>query len=153
MQKITPFLWFNFNAQEAVNFYQSVFKTSQILKTTYYGEGAPVPKGTIMTIDFKLNEHEFVAINGGPHYSFSPAISFVINCDTQDEIDHYWDKLSEGGTDMQCGWLTDKFGVTWQVVPSNIVELLYSPDPEKSQRAMNALFQMYKIDIKTLQQA
>ncbi len=119
MQKITPFLWFDGNAEEAANFYVSVFKQSRIVKTVPYSEAGPGPKGSVMVATFELNGQRFIALNGGPQYKFTPAVSFVINCETQDEIDHYWDKLSAGGSTQQCGWLTDKYGVSWQVVPTS----------------------------------
>lgn len=153
MQKITPFLWFDTNAEEAVKFYTSIFKNSKINLTTRYGEGNMLPKGTVMTVEFELNGQEFVALNGGPTYKITPAISFVVNCDTQDEIDYYWEKLSEGGAEVQCGWLTDHFGVSWQIVPSILTELLNPNDTAKSQRVMDALLQMIKIDIETLKRA
>ena len=120
MQKITPFLWFDNNAEEAANFYCTVFKDSKIKKILHYGYGGPMPKGTVLTVNFVINGLEFTALNGGPHYKITPAISFVISCKNQDEIDYYWDKLSDAGEFQQCGWLVDKFGVSWQVVPENI---------------------------------
>jgi len=132
MQKITPFLWFDNHAEQAMNFYLSIFRNSRPLKVVRYGETGPGPKGTVMTASFELDGQEFVALNGGPHFKMTPAISFVVNCATQDEVDHYWDKLSAGGEIQQCGWLTDKFGVTWQVVPTVLSELVSDPDPVKS---------------------
>ncbi len=151
--QITPFLWFDGNAEEAVNFYTSIFKDSKIESINRYGEAGPGPSGTVMTIAFQLLGQDFVALNGGPEYKFSPAISFVVDCKTQQEIDEFWDKLSEGGEKVQCGWLTDKFGLSWQIVPSNLSELFESDDPEKSQRVMKAMLQMEKLDIKALQEA
>jgi predicted 3-demethylubiquinone-9 3-methyltransferase (glyoxalase superfamily) len=153
MQKITPFLWFDGKAEEAANFYTSVFNDSRVVGITRYGDGAPVPKGTVMTARFLLEGQEFVALNGGPHFSFSPAISFVVNCNTQQEVDDYWNKLSDGGEEGQCGWLKDRFGVSWQIVPTVLSALLSSPDADRAQRAMTAMLQMKKIDIALLEQA
>jgi predicted 3-demethylubiquinone-9 3-methyltransferase (glyoxalase superfamily) len=153
MQKITPFLWFDDNAEEAVNFYVSIFKHSKIISLHRYGEAGPGPKGTVMTANFELDGQEFIALNGGPHYKLSPAVSFYVNCETQEEVDELWDKLSAGGQTLQCGWLTDKYGVTWQIIPTILGELLRSKDAEKSQRAMKAMMQMVKIDIARLKQA
>jgi len=159
MQKITPFLWFDNQAEEAVSFYTSIFRNSRIGKITRYGkEGYEIhgrPAGTVMTIEFQLDGQEFVALNGGPPFKFNEAISFVVNCESQQEVDHYWGKLSEGGDEkaQQCGWLKDKYGMSWQVVPKVLSELLSDPDPEKSGRVMNAMLQMKKIDIGRLKQA
>jgi predicted 3-demethylubiquinone-9 3-methyltransferase (glyoxalase superfamily) len=157
MQKITPFLWFDDNAEEAVNFYVSVFKDSEIVSVARYGEaGAEVagrPKGTVMTIAFQLEGQEFVALNGGPVFTFSPAISFVVNCETQEEVDELWEKLSEGGEIQPCGWLRDKYGVSWQIVPTILGEMLQDENAEKSERVVNAMLQMKKIDISGLRQA
>jgi predicted 3-demethylubiquinone-9 3-methyltransferase (glyoxalase superfamily) len=153
MQKITPFLWFDNNAEEAMNFYISVFKDSKILSVTRYGEAGPGPKGSVMTGKFQLEGQEFMALNGGPHFKFTEAISFVVNCETQEEVDEFWEKLVEGGEESQCGWLKDKYGLSWQIVPTILVEMLQDKDPEKSQRVMKAMLQMIKIDIKTLKQA
>ncbi|MCJ7784072.1 MAG: VOC family protein [Desulfobacterales bacterium] len=157
MQKITPFLWFDNQAEEAVNFYTSIFKNSKIKSVSRYGEaGAEAsgrPKGTVMTVTFELEGQEFIALNGGPHFTFSAAISFVVNCETQDEVDKLWEKLSEGGEKGQCGWLKDKYGVSWQIVPTVLGEMLQDKDPMKSEKVMEALLQMGKIDIKTLKQA
>ncbi|MFZ2634537.1 MAG: VOC family protein [Desulfosalsimonadaceae bacterium] len=153
MQKITPFLWFNDQAEEAVNFYTSIFKNSKILNVARYGEAGPGPKGSVMTVVFQLNDQEFIALNGGPLFKFTEAISFVVNCETQEEVDDLWEKLSVGGEKSECGWLKDKYGLSWQIVPTVLGELLSDPDPEKSQRVMKAMLQMKKIDIKTLQQA
>lgn len=153
MQKITPFLWFNDQAEEAVNFYTSIFKNSKILNVARYGEAGPGPKGSVMTVVFQLNDQEFIALNGGPLFKFTEAISFVVNCETQEEVDDLWEKLSVGGEKSECGWLKDKYGLSWQIVPTVLGELLSDPDPEKSQRVMKAMLQMKKIDIKTLKQA
>lgn len=153
IQKITPFLWFDSQAEEAANFYVSVFNNSKILSTSYYGEGAPVPPGTVMTVGFQIEGQQFTALNGGPVFSFTEAISFVVHCKTQEEIDNYWAKLTEGGEESQCGWLKDKFGVSWQIVPNQLIELLNDPDKSKAQRVANAMFQMVKIDIGRLQEA
>ena len=153
MPKISPFLWFDDKAEEAANFYISIFKNSRITSVARYGEAGPGAKGSVMTIAFHLDGQDFVGLNGGPHYAFSPAISFWINCETQEEVDHYWDNLSAGGQALQCGWLTDKFGVTWQVVPSILPKLLQDKDPQKSQRVMKAMLQMVKLDIAALKQA
>jgi predicted 3-demethylubiquinone-9 3-methyltransferase (glyoxalase superfamily) len=153
MQKITPFLWFDDKAEEAANFYVSIFKNSKVLSVTRYGEAGPGPKGKVMTVEFQLEGQEFVALNGGPHFKFTEAISFVVNCETQEEVDEFWAKLSAGGQESQCGWLKDKYGLSWQIVPRVLVELVQDKDPEKSQRVMKAMLQMKKIDIKTLKQA
>jgi predicted 3-demethylubiquinone-9 3-methyltransferase (glyoxalase superfamily) len=159
IQRITPFLWFDHQAEEAARFYTSIFRNSEILTVTRYGdEGAEAsgrPKGTVMTVAFRLDGQEFVALNGGPVFTFTEAISFVVNCETQDEVDHYWEKLSEGGDPkaQQCGWLKDKYGVSWQIVPTVLIELFCGPDPEKSGRVMKAMLQMKKIEIDILEQA
>jgi len=153
MQKITPFLWFDNNAEEAMNFYVSIFKNSKVLKVARYGDAGPGPKGAVMTANFQLDGQEFVALNGGPHFKFTEAISFVVNCETQQEVDEFWKKLSEGGEESRCGWLKDKYGLSWQIVPTILVELLQDKDPEKAKRVMEAMLQMNKIDIKKLKQA
>jgi predicted 3-demethylubiquinone-9 3-methyltransferase (glyoxalase superfamily) len=153
MQKITPFLWFDGKAEEAAKFYTSIFKNSKILGTTRYGEAGPGPKGSVMTVNFQLEGEEFVALNGGPQFTFSPAISFVVHCRTQEEVDEFWDKLSKGGQTQQCGWLQDKYGLSWQIVPDALIELLRDKDQQKSQRVMKAMLQMVKIDIKGLKEA
>ncbi len=153
MQKITPFLWFDGKAEEAMNFYTSIFKNSKIGGVVRYGEAGPGPKGTVMTATFEIEGQAFIALNGGPHFSFTPAISFVVNCQTQEEIDDYWEKLSEGGEKIECGWLKDKFGVSWQIVPNVLGQLLRDKDPNRSQRVMKALMKMKKLDIKVLEQA
>jgi predicted 3-demethylubiquinone-9 3-methyltransferase (glyoxalase superfamily) len=153
MQKITPFLWFDGKAEEAMNFYVSIFENSKVKAVTRYGDTGPGPKGTVMTAAFELDGQEFVALNGGPQFTFSPAISFVVNCETQQELDDFWNKLSAGGKEVQCGWLTDKYGLSWQVVPTILPKLLQDKDPEKSRRVMKAILQMIKIDINALKQA
>jgi predicted 3-demethylubiquinone-9 3-methyltransferase (glyoxalase superfamily) len=153
MQRITPFLWFDNNAEEAMNFYVSVFKNSKVLKVTRYGEAGPGPAGTVMTAEFELDGQEFVGLNGGPRFKFTEAVSFVVNCATQEEVDHYWDKLSEGGEKSRCGWLKDKFGMWWQVVPTVLAELMGDPDPQKARRVMEAMLQMDKIEIEPLKRA
>ena len=153
MPKITPFLWFDGKAEEAMNFYISIFKNSKILSVTRYGEAGPGPKGTVMTAKFELNGQEFVALNGGPQFTFTEAISFVVNCETQQEVDELWEKLSEGGQKSRCGWLKDKYGLSWQVVPTALVEMLQDKDAKKSNRVMQAMLQMNKIEIETLRRA
>jgi len=153
MQKITPFLWFDGKAEEAMNFYASIFKNSKIVDIMRYGEAGPGPKGTVMGGTFQLDGQKFMALNGGPMFTFSPAISFFVNCETQEEVDELWEKLSEGGEKQRCGWLKDKYGVSWQIVPTVLGEMLQDKDPEKSKRVMNAMMQMNKIDIKSLKQA
>jgi predicted 3-demethylubiquinone-9 3-methyltransferase (glyoxalase superfamily) len=157
MQKITPFFWFDDNAEEAANFYTAIFKNSKIGKIARYGEeGEKVagrPKGSVMTVEFELEGQEFVALNGGPHFKFTEAISFVVNCQTQEEVDYYWEKLSVGGKEVQCGWLKDKYGLSWQIVPTVLGELLSDKDAAKSQRVMQAMLKMVKLDIKKLKQA
>jgi predicted 3-demethylubiquinone-9 3-methyltransferase (glyoxalase superfamily) len=153
MQKITPFLWFNDNAEEAMNFYASIFKNSKVGSVSRYGEGGPGPKGSVMSATFSLEGQEFMALNGGPHYKFTPAISLYVNCETQAEVDELWEKLSAGGRKDRCGWLQDKFGLSWQIIPSALPRLLGDKDPAKAQRAMQAMLQMDKIDIKKLEDA
>jgi predicted 3-demethylubiquinone-9 3-methyltransferase (glyoxalase superfamily) len=153
MQKITPFLWFNDNAEEALKFYTSIFDNSKIGAVTRYGDAGPGPKGQLMTASFELNGQEFIALNGGPQFTFTEAVSFVIHCETQKEVDRYWQKLSDGGKTQMCGWLKDKFGLSWQVVPTVLPKLLNDKDPEKSKRVMNAMLKMDKLDIKTLMEA
>lgn len=156
IQRITPFLWFDSQAEEAARFYTSIFNNSKITYITYYGEeGAQAsgrPKGTVMTVAFHLDRQEFVALNGGPMFKFTEAISFVVNCDSQNEIDYYWEKLSEGGDEkaQQCGWLKDKYGVSWQIVPAILGPLVSDPNSDKSSRVMKAMLQMKKIDIEIL---
>ncbi len=157
MQKVTPLLWFDDKAEEAAKFYASIFKNSKIKSVTRYGEegarAAGRPKGSVMTVVFELEGQEFIGLNGGPVFTFSPAISFVVNCKTQKEVDELWEKLSEGGEKGQCGWLKDKYGVSWQIVPTVLGEMLQDKDPKKSRRVMEAMLKMDKIDIETLKQA
>jgi predicted 3-demethylubiquinone-9 3-methyltransferase (glyoxalase superfamily) len=153
MQKITPFLWFDRNAEEAMNFYVSIFKNSKIVHVSRYGEAGPGPKGAVMLGHFEIEGQEFLALNGGPQFSFTQAVSFVVNCDTQQEIDYYWEKLSAGGSEIQCGWLKDKFGLPWQIVPNVLGKLMQDKDPQKTDRVMQALLKMTKLDIKGLQEA
>jgi predicted 3-demethylubiquinone-9 3-methyltransferase (glyoxalase superfamily) len=151
-QKITPFLWFNDNAEEAANLYTSLFADSRILATTRYGSAGPGPEGSVMTVKFQLEGQEFVALNGGPHFTFTEAVSFVVNCDSQQEIDLYWEKLSVGGEKSRCGWVKDKFGLSWQIVPTALTDLV-AGDAERADRVMQALLQMDKLDLATLQRA
>ena len=153
IQIIVPFLWFDTEAEEAVNFYISIFKNAGIEGITYYGDARPEMKGTVMTVDFRLEGQRFVALNGGPEYKFTPAISFFVNCKTQQEVDNLWDKLTEGGEEVACGWLKDRYGVSWQIVPTILLELMQDKDPVKAQRVTEAMFQMKKLDIMTLQEA
>ena len=153
MPKITPFLWFNDNAEEATNFYTSVFKNSKVLKVLRYGDAGPGPKGSVMTTAFELDGQHFVALNGGPHFTFTPAVSFVVNCDDQGEIDRYWNALLEGGSPEQCGWLKDRFGLSWQIVPRALGEMMMSPERAKAKRASDAMMKMVKIDIAALRAA
>lgn len=153
MQKITPFLWFDGNAEEAMKFYTSIFKNSKIRQVHRWGEGGPGPKGTVMSGTFELDGQEFMALNGGPDFTFSEAISFFVKCETQEEVDELWERLSEGGQAQMCGWLKDKFGVTWQIIPTVLEELLHDKDPEKAKRVMEAMLKMKKIDIKLLKEA
>lgn len=154
MQKITPFLWFNDKAEEAAKYYVSLFKNSKIVTVTRYGEdGAKAsgrPQGTVMTVVFQLDGQEFIALNGGPTFTFSPAVSFLVNCETQEEVDRLWGRLSEGGKPVQCGWLTDRYGLSWQIVPTILLKLLQDKDPRKSEKVMKAMLQMVKIDIQGL---
>ena len=153
MQKLSTCLWFDGKAEEAMNFYTSIFKNSKKGKISRYGDGAPLPNGTVMVVTFELLGHEFMALNGGPQFTFSPAISFVVNCETQEEVDEFWEKLSEGGERVQCGWLKDKYGVSWQIVPTILADLMADKDAIKTQRVMQALLQMTKLDIQELKQA
>ena len=153
MQKITPFLWFDGKAEEAMNFYVSVFKNSKVGRVTRYGEAGPGPKGTVMSATFQLDGQEFFALNGGPQYTFTPAISFFVNCETQQEVDELWEKLSAGGRKDRCGWLQDKYGLSWQIIPSVLGKMLGDKDAEKANRVMQAMFKMDKLDIKRLQEA
>jgi predicted 3-demethylubiquinone-9 3-methyltransferase (glyoxalase superfamily) len=153
MQKITPFLWFNDQAEEAMNFYTAIFKNSKIGGVSRYGEGGPGQPGSVMSATFELDGQEFMALNGGPLFTFTEAISFFVNCETQAEVDELWEKLTEGGEESQCGWLKDKYGLSWQIVPTALGELLNDPDAEKARRVMNAMLQMKKIDIAGLRAA
>jgi len=153
MQKITPFLWYDGKAEEAANFYVSIFKNSKMGKISRYGDAGPGPKGSVMSVTFQIEGQEFFALNGGPHFKFTPAISFFVNCETQQEVDDLWEKLSAGGRTDRCGWLQDKFGLSWQIIPTVLGQLLGDKDPERAKRAMQAMLQMTKIDIQKLQQA
>ena len=153
MQKITTFLWFDNNAEEAANYYTSIFKNSKILDVSRYGEVGPGPKGSVMIVKFQLAGQEFVALNGGPQFKFTEAISLMVNCESQQEIDELWRKLTAGGEESQCGWLKDKFGLSWQIVPTELGKLMSAKDPAKANRVMQALLQMKKLDIAKLQQA
>ena len=153
MQKVTPCLWFDTEGEEAARFYTSVFPNSRIVEISRYGSAGPRPEGTVMTVDFELDGQQFVALNGGPQFTFNEAISFQVSCEDQDEVDAYWSKLSEGGEEGPCGWLKDKFGVSWQIVPTALPRLLSDPDREKAQRVMAAMLQMKKIQIDELERA
>ena len=153
MQSITPFLWFDDKAEEAMNFYVSVFKNSKAGSVTRYGEGGPRPAGMVMTAMFELCGQKFMALNGGPEFTFTPAISFFVSCETQEEVDELWEKLTEGGEEVECGWLRDKYGLSWQIVPSCLLEMLGDPDPAAAQRVMSAMLQMKKLDIEGLRRA
>src|ERR1700674_5046669 len=153
MQEITPFLCFDGNAEEAMNFYVSIFKNSKVVSVTRYGEAGPGPKGTVMSATFQLEGQDFYALNGGPQFQFTPAISLFVNCETQQEVDELWEKLSEGGRKDRCGWLQDRYGLSWQVIPTTLGKLLRDKDPEKSNRVMKAMLQMDKIDIQRLKRA
>ncbi len=153
MQKITPFLWFDDKAEEAMKFYVSIFKNSKVGSVTRYGEAGPGPKGTVMSATFQLDRQEFFALNGGPLFKFTEAISFFVNCETQQEVDELWEKLSAGGQKSRCGWLKDKYGLSWQIIPSVLGKLLGDKNAEKAKRVMQAMLEMDKIDIKRLQQA
>jgi predicted 3-demethylubiquinone-9 3-methyltransferase (glyoxalase superfamily) len=153
MQKITPFLWFDGQAEEAMNFYVSIFKNSKVNSVTRYGDAGPGPKGTVMSATFQLEGQDFFALNGGPQFKFTPAISLFVNCETQQEVDELWEKLSAGGRKDRCGWLQDKYGLSWQIIPSALGKLLHDKDPKKANSVMRAMLQMDKIDIQRLQQA
>jgi len=153
MSKITPFLWFDTQAEDAANFYVSVFKNSRIVSVSRYGDAGPGPRGSVMTVSFELDGQPFTALNGGPHFKFTEAISFTVPCATQEEVDHYWSRLVEGGAESQCGWLKDKYGLSWQITPTVLGQLLQDPDRQKSKRVMDAMLKMKKIDIATLQKA
>ena len=152
-QKIVPNLWFDTEAEEAANFYVSVFENSRIVSVAHYTDAGPRPAGEVMTVEWELDGQRFIGINGGPEFKFDEAVSFMISCETQDEIDHYWDKLSEGGSEGPCGWLKDRFGLSWQVVPTGMDELFSHPDKERATRAMAAMLKMSKLDIEALREA
>ena len=153
MQTITPYLWFDDQAEEAMKLYCSIFKDSKIGEVSRYGEGGPGPKGKVMTANFRLLGQDFIALNGGPQFKFNESISFLVNCDSQQEVDELWAKLTDGGEESQCGWLKDRYGLSWQIVPRALPELLNHKDPEKAQRAMQAMLGMKKIDIAALKRA
>ena len=153
MGKLTPCLWFDTEAEEAANFYTSVFPSSRIVGVSHFGKAGPRPEGMVMTVDFELDGQPFVALNGGPEFTFNEAISFQVSCETQDEVDEFWSRLSEGGEEGPCGWLKDRYAVSWQIVPTRLMELISDPDPERSQRAMTAMLGMKKIDVAALEQA
>ena len=153
MPAITPFLWFNDNAEEAANFYVSIFPNSRILGVSRYGDAGPGPKGSVMTVNFELDGRQFTALNGGPRYAFTPAVSLMVPCETQQEVDSYWDRLTAGGKPIQCGWLEDKYGLSWQIVPKELFRLAQDKDPARSQRVMKAMLEMVKLDVARLQQA
>ena len=153
MQRITPFLWFDAQAEEAANYYVSIFRNSRIKRIVRYGEAGPGPEGSVMVAEVELDGQGFVLLNGGPHYKITPAVSFVVNCKDQGEVDDYWSKLTAGGQEIQCGWLVDKFGVSWQVVPTRLTELMLDPDPAKAARVTQAMLRMVKLDIPTLEKA
>jgi len=153
MQKITPFLWFDGNAEEAVNFYTSIFPKSKIVSVSRHGDAGPGPKGTVMVMTFELEGQQFMALNGGPQFKFTPAISLLVRCKTQAEVDRYWDQLSAGGQTIECGWLQDKFGVSWQIVPTVLFEMMTDKDPKKADRVMSAMMEMKKLDIAGLKRA
>ena len=153
MQKITPFLWYDGRAEEAANFYTSIFKNSKVLNVVRNGDAGPGPKGSVMLVTFELEGQRFMELNGGPEYTFSPAISLFVDCETQAEVDELWDKLSAGGSEVQCGWLKDKFGLSWQIIPRALMELMQDKDPVKSQRVFKAMLQMTKIDVEGLKRA
>ena len=153
MHKITPFLWFDDKAEEAAALYTSIFKNSKVGEVTRYGDAGPGPVGSVMSVTFQIEGQEFIAFNGGPHLTFTPAISLFVNCESQAEVDELWEKLCEGGSEEMCGWLKDRFGLSWQIIPAGLVDMLYSQDAEKSRRAMNAMLKMRKIDIAKVKQA
>ncbi|HVO61728.1 MAG TPA: VOC family protein [Terriglobales bacterium] len=152
-QKITPFLWFDRQAEEAAKFYVSIFRNSRIGKVSRYGDAGPGPKGSVMVISFELEGQEFTALNGGPQFKFTPAISLMVHCDTQQQVDEFWEKLSEGGRKDRCGWLQDKYGLSWQIVPTALPRLMSTPDREKANRVMQAMLKMDKLDIAALERA
>jgi predicted 3-demethylubiquinone-9 3-methyltransferase (glyoxalase superfamily) len=153
MQKITPCFWFDDQAEEAARFYTSIFKNSRVGKISRYGEGAPRPKGTVLTVKFRLDGQEFLALNGGPQFKFTEAVSFIVNCETQKEVDRLWEALSEGGEKVQCGWLKDQYGLSWQIVPTILARMMSDPDPRRADRVFQAVMRMKKLDIKELKEA
>ncbi|HWW99909.1 VOC family protein [Collimonas sp.] len=153
MQKISPFLWFDGRAEEAMNFYTSVFKDAKISDVQRYGEAGPGPKGSVISASFQLHGQNFIALNGGPQFSFTPAISFFVNCENQEEVDELWARFSEGGEPQRCGWIKDKFGLSWQIIPTALGRMLQDKDPQKAQRVMQAMMKMVKIDVALLTQA
>jgi predicted 3-demethylubiquinone-9 3-methyltransferase (glyoxalase superfamily) len=153
MQRITPCLWFDHQAEEAARFYVSIVKNSKLGEITHYGEGAPRPKGSVLTVRFQLDGEEFLALNGGPVFKFTEAISLIVNCETQAEVDRMWEELSEGGEKVECGWLKDKYGLSWQIVPTVLAKMLSDPDPARADRVLQAVMQMKKLDIKKLEEA
>ncbi|HLJ91831.1 MAG TPA: VOC family protein [Gemmataceae bacterium] len=153
MQKITPCLWFDGNAEEAARFYSAIFQNAQINKIARYGEGGPRPKGSALAVEFQLDGQEFLALNGGPQFTFTEAISFIVNCETQEEVDRMWAKLSEGGEEVQCGWVKDKYGISWQIVPTILGKMMADPDPARAARVLQAMMQMKKLNINELRKA
>ena len=153
MPAITPFLWFNDKAEEAANFYVSIFPNSKVLSVSRYGDAGPGTKGSVMTVSFELDGRQFTALNGGPRYTFTPSVSFLVPCETQQDVDYYWEQLTAGGKPIQCGWLEDRYGLSWQIVPKELFRLVQDKDPAKSQRVMKAMLQMVKFDVTRLQQA
>jgi predicted 3-demethylubiquinone-9 3-methyltransferase (glyoxalase superfamily) len=153
MQKIVPCLWFDDQAEEAARFYTSIFRNSRVGKIARYGEGGPRPKGTVLTVKFRLDGQEFLALNGGPQFKFTEAVSFIVNCETQKEVDRLWETLSEGGEKVQCGWLKDKYGLSWQIVPTILARMMSDPDPRRADRVLQAVMGMKKLDIKELKAA
>ena len=153
MERITPCLWFDTGGEEAARFYVSVFPSSRIVDVTHYGSAGPRPAGTVMTVEFELNGQSFIALNGGPEFTFSEAVSFQVDCETQEEVDFYWERLGEGGEEGPCGWLKDRFGLSWQIVPTALRRLLADPDADKAQRVMAAMLEMRKIDVEALERA
>jgi predicted 3-demethylubiquinone-9 3-methyltransferase (glyoxalase superfamily) len=153
MQKITPFLWFDNNAEEAMKFYMSIFKNSEVVSVTRYGDAGPGPKGTVMSCTFRLEGQTFMALNGGPHFKLTEAFSLFVDCQTQEEVDELWERLSAGGSKSRCGWLKDKFGLSWQIIPRALMEMMRDPDPARSKRVIDAMMQMSKIDTGALKRA
>jgi predicted 3-demethylubiquinone-9 3-methyltransferase (glyoxalase superfamily) len=153
MQKITPCLWFDTQAEEAMNFYVGIFKNSKVLNVSRYPEGSPAPAGSVMMVKFELDGQEFLGLNGGPTFKFTEAISLVVNCTSQEEVDYFWEKLTDGGNEVQCGWLKDKYGLSWQITPTILPELMTSEDPKQNERVMQAMMKMVKIDIETIKRA